>query len=188
MVRVTHLPRYFPPATRRLHIAVSHRLKLRGPIGSTTFSPSFVNNSHFIKNFNAGHKDRISHVAIACYNSSPCVSLCTPNFKIKRRFMRRYSRTCSTDHKCLHSFIWKISREKYQEPERRWCDNIEIHLKRKSLNDAHWIHLAQDMYQGTAVVNTGMKFRALLDTNKSTWIAKLLSEFLDRLFQVVSRV
>jgi hypothetical protein len=38
-VCVLHLPRYFPPATRSLHITLSHRLRLRGPIDGTPFSP-----------------------------------------------------------------------------------------------------------------------------------------------------
>jgi len=191
MVRMLHLPRYFPHATRRLHITLSRRLKLRGPIDGRSFSPSFVNNGHFIKTLKAEHNDIISHVTNACYNSSPNVSLRKRDFKIKRRSVRWYWRTCNKpemDHKRLHCFSRKISREKYQEPECRWRDNNQMNLKRKLLNDAHWIRLDQDMYQEPAVVNTGMKFRVLHDTNRSTWIAEQLSEFLVRLFQVVSRL
>ena len=144
-----------------------------------------------LKTLKAAHNDRISHVANACYNSSPYVPLCTLNFKIKRRFVRWYSGTCSkreTDHKLLHCFSRNISRAKYQEPQRRRSDNITINLKRKSLNAAHWIHLVQDMYQGPAVVNTGTNFRVLHYTNRSTWIAEQLSEFIVKLFQVVSRL
>jgi hypothetical protein len=43
-----------------------------------------------------------------------------------------------------------------------------MNLKRKSLKDYQWIYLAQDMYQGPAVVNTGMNLRGLHDTNRST--------------------
>jgi hypothetical protein len=83
-VCVLHLPRYFPPTKRCLHITVSHRLRLQGPMDGTSFSPRFVNNGHFIKNY----KGRISYVVNACYSPSPYVSLCTPNFKIKRLCVR----------------------------------------------------------------------------------------------------
>jgi len=51
MLRVLHLPCYFPPARRRLHSPVGRRLRLRGPIDGRPFSPSFVSNGHFNKNF-----------------------------------------------------------------------------------------------------------------------------------------
>jgi hypothetical protein len=82
--------------------------------------------------------------------------------------------------------VGRFQEKKYQEPERGWSDNIKMNLKRKSLNDVQWIQLAQDMYQGPAVVKAGINFQVLCDTNKSTWIAEQLSEFLGRLFQIVS--
>jgi len=77
----------------------------------------------------------------------------------------------------VYTVLVGIFQEKnYRLPERRWSDNIQINLKIKLLNDAHWSRLAQDMYRGPAVVNTGMNFRVLHDTNRITVIPRLNSD------------
>jgi hypothetical protein len=41
-------------------------------------------------------------------------------------------------------------------PRRRWEDNIKMDLREKGMDEANWIHLAQDRVQRRAFVNTMM--------------------------------
>jgi hypothetical protein len=44
-------------------------------------------------------------------------------------------------------------------PRRRWEDNIKLDLREIGIDGANWIHLAQDMVQWRAFVNTMMNVR-----------------------------
>jgi hypothetical protein len=46
-------------------------------------------------------------------------------------------------------------------PRRSFDDNIEINCKENELDGVDWIHLAQDMDQWKAVINTVMNLRVL---------------------------
>jgi hypothetical protein len=44
-------------------------------------------------------------------------------------------------------------------PRRRWEDNTKMDLKEIGWGDMNWIHLAQDIVQWRALVNTVMNLR-----------------------------
>jgi hypothetical protein len=44
-------------------------------------------------------------------------------------------------------------------PRRRWEDNIKLDLREMGIDEANWIHLAQDRAQWRAFVNTVMNLR-----------------------------
>jgi hypothetical protein len=44
-------------------------------------------------------------------------------------------------------------------PRRRWEDNIKMDLREIGIDGQNWIHLAQDMVQWWAFVNTVMNLR-----------------------------
>jgi hypothetical protein len=44
-------------------------------------------------------------------------------------------------------------------PRRRWIDNIKIYLLETGLGVVDWIHLAQDRYRWSALVNAVMNLR-----------------------------
>jgi hypothetical protein len=50
--------------------------------------------------------------------------------------------------------VWE---EPLGRPRRRWNDNITIDLREIKWENVDWIHLAQDMDQWWAFVNTVMK-------------------------------
>jgi hypothetical protein len=46
-----------------------------------------------------------------------------------------------------------------RRPRRRWEDNIKTDLREIGIDEANWIHLAQDKVQLRACVNTVMHLR-----------------------------
>jgi hypothetical protein len=46
-----------------------------------------------------------------------------------------------------------------RRPRRRWEDNIKLDLREIGIDGANWIHLAQDVVQWWAFVNTVMNLR-----------------------------
>jgi hypothetical protein len=58
-------------------------------------------------------------------------------------------------------YRWERQKERdhYEEPRRRWLDNIKMDLREIGWGGVDWIELAQDRYQWRALVNTVMNLR-----------------------------
>jgi hypothetical protein len=58
-------------------------------------------------------------------------------------------------------YWWESQKERghWEDPRRRWVDNIKMDLREIGWDGMDWIDLAQDMDQWRALVNTVMNLR-----------------------------